>query len=115
MKIEAKWNDDEGVDDYGYVCVDGRVLDPAVSLKVRNHSPDGFAWGYGGSGPAQLALAILLAAGAAQNVAEAHYQDFKDAFVSRWPKEGFSVEMDVLGWLDQNVERRRALMAARAL
>lgn len=26
---------------------------------LRNHSPDGFAWGYGGSGPAQLALAIL--------------------------------------------------------
>lgn len=25
-----------------------------------NHSPDGFEWGYGGSGPAQLALAILL-------------------------------------------------------
>lgn len=26
---------------------------------LRNHSPDGFAWGYGGSGPSQLALAIL--------------------------------------------------------
>ena len=24
-----------------------------------NHSPTGFEWGYGGSGPAQLALAIL--------------------------------------------------------
>jgi len=24
-----------------------------------NHSPDGFHWGYAGSGPAQLALAIL--------------------------------------------------------
>jgi hypothetical protein len=26
---------------------------------LRNHSPTGFAWGYGGSGPGQLALAIL--------------------------------------------------------
>jgi hypothetical protein len=26
---------------------------------IRNHSPDGFNWGYGGSGPSQLALAIL--------------------------------------------------------
>ena len=26
---------------------------------IRNHSPSGFNWGYGGSGPAQLALAIL--------------------------------------------------------
>lgn len=27
---------------------------------VRNHSPDGLEWGYGGSGPGQLALALLL-------------------------------------------------------
>lgn len=31
-------------------------IDPC--LDVRNHSPTGFAWGYCGSGPAQLALAI---------------------------------------------------------
>ena len=37
-------------------------LHPRKSLAVYNHSPDGFAWGYGGSGPAQLALAILLRA-----------------------------------------------------
>lgn len=36
------------------------LLDPSQSQKVWNHSPDGFQWGYGGSGPAQLALAILL-------------------------------------------------------
>ena len=28
-------------------------------LDEVNHSPDGFQWGYGGSGPAQLAYAIL--------------------------------------------------------
>jgi hypothetical protein len=27
---------------------------------VSNHSPDGFEWGYGGSGPAQLALALCI-------------------------------------------------------
>lgn len=42
------------------VTVSGKQLDPRPSQKVRNHSPDGFNWGYGGSGPAQLALAILL-------------------------------------------------------
>ena len=26
---------------------------------IGRHSPDGFEWGYGGSGPAELALAIL--------------------------------------------------------
>lgn len=34
------------------VYVDGKRLDPEPSQKVRNHSPDGFYWGYGGSGPA---------------------------------------------------------------
>jgi len=28
-------------------------------LDLFNHSPSGFEWGYGGSGPAQLALALL--------------------------------------------------------
>lgn len=32
-------------------------LDPR--LDIRNHSPSGFEWGYGGSGPAQLALALV--------------------------------------------------------
>lgn len=27
---------------------------------MRKHSPNGFAWGYGGNGPAQLALMLLL-------------------------------------------------------
>lgn len=39
------------------VLVDGRPLE--LRLDLCNHSPTGFEWGYGGSGPAQLALAIL--------------------------------------------------------
>ena len=39
------------------VTVNGRPLDPRFDL--WNHSPTGFEWGYGGSGPAQLALALL--------------------------------------------------------
>ena len=37
-----------------------RQLHPERSQAVKNHSPDGFNWGYGGSGPGQLTLAILL-------------------------------------------------------
>lgn len=33
-----------------------------LRLNVFNHSPSGFEWGYGGSGPAQLALAMLIEA-----------------------------------------------------
>jgi hypothetical protein len=39
------------------VTVDGQRLNPRLDL--WNHSPTGFQWGYAGSGPAQLALAIL--------------------------------------------------------
>jgi len=39
------------------VTRDGRKLD--LRLDLFNHSPTGFDWGYGGSGPAQTALAIL--------------------------------------------------------
>jgi len=35
-------------------------LKPRWSQRVFNHSPDGFEMGYGGSGPAQSGLAILL-------------------------------------------------------
>ncbi len=34
------------------------LLDPRNDLV--NHSPTGFEWGYGGSGPAQLSFALLL-------------------------------------------------------
>jgi hypothetical protein len=53
-----------------------RVLNPKRSQKIVNHSPDGFAWGYGGSGPAQLALALLLEF-ADEDFALKNYQDFK--------------------------------------
>jgi hypothetical protein len=46
-----------------------------------NHSPDGFAWGYGGSGPAQLSLA-LLADLTDDETAQKYYQDFKWYFTS---------------------------------
>ncbi len=51
---------------------------------VRNHSPTGFAWGYGGSGPAQLALALLLDALGDEQLALQYYQDFKWKCVVRW-------------------------------
>lgn len=42
------------------VWINNTELKPNRSQKIINHSPDGFNWGYGGSGPAQLALAILI-------------------------------------------------------
>lgn len=59
----------------------GGPLDPRLDL--RGHSPDGFGWGYGGSGPAQLALALL--ADATHDVVWAieHYQAYMTEVISR--------------------------------
>ena len=65
------------------VTVDGRPLDPRLDL--CSHSPTGFEWGYGGSGPAQLALALLADhTGDAEEAVTLH-QDFKRLVVARLP------------------------------
>lgn len=33
---------------------------PVLLKHIKRHSPDGFQWGYGGSGPADLALSIIM-------------------------------------------------------
>ena len=48
-----------------------------------NHSPTGFCWGYGGSGPAQAALAILAHYFADNRKALRHYQEFKSKVIAR--------------------------------
>ena len=62
-------------------------LDPCSDL--RNNSPSGFAWGYNGSGPAQLALAILTdyfgANPGAKTLAEALYEHFKFRVIATLP------------------------------
>ena len=101
MIIEGKYTEEDW---YGEVKVDGEILDPKPSQAVYNHSPDGFAWGYDGSGPAQLALAILLHAGIKEKVALRYYQAFKRQFISRLPRDSFRIEVPVVTWM--NRERR---------
>ena len=71
------------------VTVNGVSLDPRWDL--YNHSPDGFGWGYGGSGPAQLALAILADHLCDDNEALALYQSFKWSVVVKLPKRGWKM------------------------
>src|SRR5437867_3709051 len=60
-----------------------RVL-PGDSQRVHNHSPSGFEFGFGGSGPSQLALAILLDFCQDPEPARRWYQEFKWRYVARW-------------------------------
>ena len=84
------------------VWKDGEIFSPARSLKIRNHSPDGFAWAYNGSGPAQLALAILLEV-TDRTTAERLYQDYKSSVIAALPKEENSTwtitSDEVMEWL----------------
>lgn len=91
--------------------IDGREILPGDSLKIRNHSPSGFAWGYSGSGAAQTALAVCLHIFRYPAVAEALYQDFKATFVAHWPlAKPFNQEIDITEFmLDHWSQITRAL------
>jgi hypothetical protein len=68
------------------VC-DGQKCQPLpLRLDLLNHSPTGFSWGYGGSGPAQLALALLADALADDDRAVRLHQEFKFKVVACWPE-----------------------------
>lgn len=73
----------------GVTCtVGGRPVDPRFDL--RNHSPSGFEFGYGGSGPAQLALAILADCCDDATALEC-YQAFKWCVVAHVRNAGFDL------------------------
>ena len=85
---------------YDQVLVDGAELDPIHSQLVYNHNPDGFAWGHAGSGPAQLALAILLYAGVDKDDALLLHQSFKKEFIEWVPVQGdWMLIIDIWDWV----------------
>lgn len=83
------------------VFIDGVELRPEKSQAVYNHSPDGFCWGYGGSGPSQLALAILLEV-LDKDQTLRFYQDFKWEYIAKLDMESdFSFEVDIEEWVER--------------
>lgn len=60
-------------------------------LDLYNHSPTGFEWGYCGSGPAQLALAILADHLADDRQALDVYQRFKWAVIAELPRKRWTL------------------------
>lgn len=76
----------------------GRVTPLPPRNDVWNHSPDGFQWGYGGSGPAQLALALCVHAldGDVWRALRV-YQQFKSEVIAKLDTDSWSMDqMDVL-------------------
>ena len=89
------------------VTVDGRPLNPRLDL--YNHSPTGFEWGYCGSGPAQLALAILADHLADDRQALDVYQRFKWTVIVELPrKQSWTMTDQVIDQILQNIRNYEA-------
>lgn len=86
------------------VLVNGKSLDPRLDLV--NHSPTGFAWGYSGSGPAQLAIAILAhETNGDLDTCPFSYMEFKDDVVSCLSN---SFEIDsgyIKNWIHSKIQK----------
>lgn len=79
------------------ITVDGKPLKHIV-----RHSPTGMNFGYGGSGPADLALSILedVFRGRVE-LADLFYMEFKWEFVAAWGNSWSITEEEINGWLQQ--------------
>ena len=87
-----------------HVIQDGqrRPLSIRRSQQVFNHSED-FEWGYEGSSPAQLALALLLEV-TDPVTALRHYQCFKREVVASLKKPNWQLHAyEISAWLDARV------------
>ena len=85
------------------VTKDDDILDPTPSQKIWNHSPDGFNWGYGGSGPAQLALALLYDVTKDKDIAVRLHQEFKRDCVATWGDTWEITNAYIHGWVDSKL------------
>jgi len=79
---------------------DDDILSPKPSQKLYNYS-DGFNWGYGGSGPAQLALALLLDVTGDKDIALGNHQQFKWAIVAKFEDEWQITTKEIKAWLQR--------------
>ena len=88
-----------------------RLLNPRLDLV--NHSPAGLAWGYFGSGPSQLSLALLADATGHDALALRLHQQFKEEVVAQWSWEsGWQItRREILNWTR---ERTEYIASARA-
>lgn len=85
---------------------DGRTRPLPLRLNWYNHSPTGFEWGYGGSGPAQLALAILADVLHNKDRAIRLHQNFKWKFIGGIKRDAeWTITRDqVVAWVKEQPE-----------
>ena len=69
-----------------FVVRDGQVRSLSPRHDLRKHSPYGFSWGYLGSGPAQLSLAMLMEVLQDWTRVQPIYQTFKERLIAQIPE-----------------------------
>ena len=85
-------------------------------LRDARHSPTGFEWGYGGSGPAELARAILMRVYPDDDMVRNPrcYQRFKADVIQQLPREAFTLtETEVRAWRAPCAKHAEAIERAR--
>lgn len=84
----------------GELPFDLSVVATNIPWRTVMHSPDGYEWGYAGSGPADFALNILLHYGVSPARADELHQSFKAAFVAGLPARGGHIAGgDIRQWI----------------
>jgi hypothetical protein len=88
------------------VTIDDQVLAlPPIDRRVEfRHSPTGFQWSYQGSGPAELARALLIACLPDEKATRYPkcYQAYKREVIAGLPKSDFTmVSTDVIMWYER--------------
>ena len=87
------------------VTVDGRPLDMRLDLRMHADRPE---WGYAGSGPAQLALALLADAVGDEEAME-HHQKFKRNVVAGLKRERWELtQAAIRSWIGDLLAMSRA-------
>jgi hypothetical protein len=82
------------------VTVASGPTDVHMLKHIVRHSPTGFNWGYGGSGPADLALSILTDVfGGRFELADVFYFQFKIDFVAGWGNKWTITTEEIDSWL----------------
>lgn len=91
------------------VMVDNLLLSLDAAIKLRGYLwPIGPEWGYNGSGPTMLSVAILLDCFVDEAVVLRWYEAFRDEFIGPAEYKGFIIlQSQIEAWLEQKLKKEK--------
>jgi hypothetical protein len=118
MPLQYVYRGSRDANNETHVTINGKPL-----RHVNYHSLDGFEWGYGGSGPADLALSILAHYFGEKHVNGSYlmrlkvtqdapkcyqyHQDFKRDFIATWKQSNWQLTSEeIYAWVTRQQKER---------